>query len=214
MQKGFTPILLIILIALVTLGGYFTYQTINKSSPPPNEIACTQDAKLCPDGSYVSRSGPNCEFSLCPTPKESTNSADISNWKTFILDNITFKYPPDWQDPEFIITQTKQSAEIKNLNHSQRIVILSGINKGYSEQELSEFINSSTEGGGEKLILDGSEAAKGRVTHQGSKITTVFVTAKDKLTQYSISLQVSESYSDQEIDKLFNQILSTFKFLP
>ena len=29
-------------------------------------IACTADAKLCPDGSYVGRTGPNCEF-VCPT---------------------------------------------------------------------------------------------------------------------------------------------------
>ncbi len=28
---------------------------------------CTQDAKLCADGSYVSRTGPNCEFAACPT---------------------------------------------------------------------------------------------------------------------------------------------------
>ncbi|KKR80182.1 MAG: hypothetical protein UU73_C0006G0010 [Candidatus Daviesbacteria bacterium GW2011_GWA1_41_61] len=27
---------------------------------------CTQDAKKCPDGSYVSRTGPNCEFAPCP----------------------------------------------------------------------------------------------------------------------------------------------------
>lgn len=27
--------------------------------------ACPQDAKLCPDGSYVSRTGPNCEFADC-----------------------------------------------------------------------------------------------------------------------------------------------------
>lgn len=27
---------------------------------------CTQEAKLCPDGSYVSRTGPNCEFAACP----------------------------------------------------------------------------------------------------------------------------------------------------
>lgn len=27
---------------------------------------CTQEAKLCPDGSYVGRTGPNCEFSPCP----------------------------------------------------------------------------------------------------------------------------------------------------
>lgn len=27
---------------------------------------CTQDVKQCPDGSYVSRRGPNCEFAPCP----------------------------------------------------------------------------------------------------------------------------------------------------
>lgn len=29
-------------------------------------IACTQEAQLCPDGSAVGRSGPNCEFAPCP----------------------------------------------------------------------------------------------------------------------------------------------------
>ena len=28
-------------------------------------VMCTMDAKLCPDGSYVSRTGPNCEFTPC-----------------------------------------------------------------------------------------------------------------------------------------------------
>ena len=28
--------------------------------------ACTQEAKLCPDGTAVSRTGPNCEFAPCP----------------------------------------------------------------------------------------------------------------------------------------------------
>jgi len=31
-----------------------------------NQVACTLDAKLCPDGSYVSRQPPNCEFAACP----------------------------------------------------------------------------------------------------------------------------------------------------
>lgn len=35
-----------------------------KSQP----IACTMEAKLCPDGiTYVGRTGPNCEFAACPT---------------------------------------------------------------------------------------------------------------------------------------------------
>lgn len=28
--------------------------------------ACTAEAKLCPDGSYVERVGPSCEFAPCP----------------------------------------------------------------------------------------------------------------------------------------------------
>lgn len=29
---------------------------------------CTMEAKICPDGTAVSRSGPRCEFAPCPTP--------------------------------------------------------------------------------------------------------------------------------------------------
>jgi len=29
-------------------------------------VACTEEAKQCPDGSYVARSGPKCEFVECP----------------------------------------------------------------------------------------------------------------------------------------------------
>lgn len=32
-------------------------------------VACTMEAKICPDGSAVGRSGPKCEFAQCPTPK-------------------------------------------------------------------------------------------------------------------------------------------------
>lgn len=34
--------------------------------PRPGTI-CTQEAKLCPDGSSVGRGGPNCEFAECPS---------------------------------------------------------------------------------------------------------------------------------------------------
>lgn len=38
-------------------------------STPSGEVEgvfCTLDAKLCPDGSSVGRTGPNCEFAPCP----------------------------------------------------------------------------------------------------------------------------------------------------
>lgn len=32
----------------------------------PGKSFCTLEARLCPDGSAVGRSGPNCEFTPCP----------------------------------------------------------------------------------------------------------------------------------------------------
>src|SRR6185437_3005515 len=31
-----------------------------------SQQACTMEAKVCPDGSTVGRTGPNCEFAACP----------------------------------------------------------------------------------------------------------------------------------------------------
>ncbi len=35
-------------------------------TPQPTGYACTLEAKVCPDGSYVGRTGPRCEFTPCP----------------------------------------------------------------------------------------------------------------------------------------------------
>jgi len=37
--------------------------------PEPLPVACTMDAKICPDGSAVGRVGPDCEFEECPEPQ-------------------------------------------------------------------------------------------------------------------------------------------------
>lgn len=36
------------------------------ASPSGSQTVCTQEVKLCPDGSSVGREGPNCEFKACP----------------------------------------------------------------------------------------------------------------------------------------------------
>ena len=46
-----------------------TEEDINVVTPSPLEgemVACTMDAMMCPDGSYVGRVGPNCAFQACP----------------------------------------------------------------------------------------------------------------------------------------------------
>lgn len=39
-------------------------------------VACTMEAKICPDGSSVGRQGPNCEFAECPMA-ELANPASV-----------------------------------------------------------------------------------------------------------------------------------------
>ena len=54
--------LLVLLAIILSLLIFGCTSPIN----PDNPVACTADAKLCPDSSAVGRTGPNCEFSPCP----------------------------------------------------------------------------------------------------------------------------------------------------
>ncbi|MEX1061926.1 MAG: thioredoxin family protein [Patescibacteria group bacterium] len=63
MRKVWLLLGLAILLAALGGAGYWLWQK-------PTSPACTQEAKLCPDGSYVGRVGPNCEFAACPTPQQ------------------------------------------------------------------------------------------------------------------------------------------------
>jgi endonuclease YncB( thermonuclease family) len=48
----------------------------NGSGTSRGNVVCTMDAKQCPDGSFVSRTGPNCEFAPCPGESPNTNASN------------------------------------------------------------------------------------------------------------------------------------------
>ena len=73
-KLGFGLIALILLIGL-----YSTGQRAFKQQP----VACTMDALMCPDGSFVGRSGPSCEFSACSGT--AFNGALVQNEEGFSL---------------------------------------------------------------------------------------------------------------------------------
>lgn len=76
LNKGVsTPVglTIIIAVAVVLFCGAFAYQYFAKPQTPitndqqnsNEQVMCTMDAMECPDGSYVGRTGPNCEFEEC-----------------------------------------------------------------------------------------------------------------------------------------------------
>jgi plastocyanin len=78
-----------------------TPTTNNGVSPTPNQVVCTQDAKQCPDGSYVSRIPPNCDFAACPSvpatppppinqPPATNNPAPLPTKASVSISNFSF----------------------------------------------------------------------------------------------------------------------------
>ncbi|MBU1102498.1 hypothetical protein KJ853_02465 [Patescibacteria group bacterium] len=95
--------LLILSIAVVAIlaagGGVFAWQKWFSPVPSPSIHACIQDAKQCPDGSYVGRTGPNCEFAECPSASPSVSPDATADWQTYRNQEYGFevKYPDVWQ---------------------------------------------------------------------------------------------------------------------
>jgi translocator protein len=72
--------LLLPYILWVSFASYLNFSVWQLSSIQPSiqpkPVACTMEAKLCPDGSAVGRMGPNCEFAPCPTTAVTPTSTD------------------------------------------------------------------------------------------------------------------------------------------
>jgi len=68
MPKKFIAIIIAIIVISLAVGFAVAWNIAKEKAP--NGIACTQEAKLCADGSAVGRTGPNCEFAPCPEDVE------------------------------------------------------------------------------------------------------------------------------------------------
>lgn len=59
----------IVFIVVIGVGGFLYRNTFEHPVVPlPAPQACSADAKLCPDGTSVGRTGPNCVFAPCALP--------------------------------------------------------------------------------------------------------------------------------------------------
>lgn len=81
-------VILFIIILAGVAGANFWHNTQKQKI-----TACTMEAKLCPDGSAVGRTGPNCEFAACPTTGNSGIKGTVLLGPTCPVERI----PPDPQ---------------------------------------------------------------------------------------------------------------------
>ena len=62
-------------LVLIAFAGFFYRNVMER---PPGPMGCTLEAKLCPDGTAVGRTGPSCQFAECAPPNVSLPEAGIS----------------------------------------------------------------------------------------------------------------------------------------
>jgi len=61
--------------AIIALTGISFWLLVENNQGLEDPVACTMDARICPDGSAVGRTGPYCEFAECPQVPE--NKPDV-----------------------------------------------------------------------------------------------------------------------------------------
>lgn len=121
-RRGFAPILIVIIIAAaIVLGGGALYY--GKKSSVPKPVACTLEAKQCPDGSYVSRTGPNCEFAACTGVGNGVFSGKISIGPICPVERIDVPcpVPPEaYAAREFLVLSGDQKQTIASFHADAR----------------------------------------------------------------------------------------------
>lgn len=137
------------------------------------------------------------------------------NWKSQQFDGLDYKLPPDWGDLVIHESEFGLAGRVVKNDESMHISFLSGINKGYSNEELSKFIDEMAQFGteGKKMTVGGSEAASGTVDYQGVKNRTVFITTPGGGSQYSIAFSAPTVQWNIETDVFIDQVLSTATFV-
>lgn len=136
-----TKLILITVIGITILIGlaYFVMSKAINTGP----IACTMEAKICPDGSAVGRQGLRCEFAACPT-------ITTLSWKTYADENVTFMYPenlgttyitPQIWPPEVVVTK-----EVLTCNETGVQVTAGGQTKNVSINGINYCVTASGEG--------------------------------------------------------------------
>ncbi|MFI5241074.1 MAG: hypothetical protein ACHQUA_01435 [Microgenomates group bacterium] len=197
-----------------------------------SQKACTLEAKICPNGTSVGRTGPNCEFAECST---AATPDPTVNWKTFSSDLYQFSFKhPNMDDkccglagaisnnPKGIIVVADASTVVPNTDAPFDGISIYVIEKG--SMTLSQYVEK------EKVALkkqseimgDAGQVKTGKVIETeiaGQNAISLVDYSWDGVIRTYLEhpngkyfIEVSKKEQSTGHFKLYNQILSTFKF--
>ena len=228
MQKGFIPVLILIgILVLVGIAGGAYY--LGSSGKPQQTVSHPQPT---PQPTSVSQPSPT---DASPAPN---GAGETTNWKTYKEDNYKFlvRYPETWiitsydykkfpvassDQQQLIVSFANKISEGITLGDKERIEI----NIAYVKPKVSfnEFLDQRKNEAEASVpkpveIIDSetvvSEISARQIIYKYKDLTTTFVYIPKDGSVYLISNAVINEGKVAEANKLFNQILSTFRFIP
>ena len=176
--------IIVIVILVVIIGGGLWFL----SRQAPKEIVVPQETELSEEGNI--------------------DEDKVADWETYSDSDLgfSFRYPLEWGMPQrdILSTRTEISFETK-LIISTGIYYNQDLMRNMTVEELVGTYKNYKDFKQEEILVGGREATKVSYTSgNNDKIIEVFVAHNDRIVLIS---------SDIAIDNLFDQILSTFRFI-
>ncbi len=148
------PLLVLCAVITIIIGVYVV--VFGMGAPSPIQQACSQEAKICPDGSAVGRIGPNCEFAACPSAEPTSTTLETTMGQTVAGLNVSLT-------PLEILSDSRCPVDVQcvwagTVTLKVRIEIEGGMGMGTSEMTLELGKSVTTEP--EEITLTKVEPAK------------------------------------------------------
>ena len=218
----------VLVVGGIATGSYYFWQ---KSASNSNQTACTMEVKQCADGSYVGRTGPNCEFAKCPdasvSPSPSVVVDETANWQTYKNEKygFEFRYPKDYS-LDLVDSRAEGGALLVMVNMVNKDNYVYGmkvdINRGaYSNMMLAEIVRKKIVEEGafldsRKITFVGQDAYEGISVGQGINFYEIVVKNNGNLYDLDFLSRNCEELLEPCKSSLTRDqklILSTFKFI-
>ncbi len=205
-QSGLAPILIVVLVAILGVGGYFWFSYSNNQTKPAQNVQTTKTPAPATKPESTSSAA-------SPAPN---GAGETANWKTYTSKNngYTVKYPASWETYGYSRTPNDDAdivgerffRPIGQKDDGFAITIRTTLSKETNYVQTENFIKGFFDDGRKisSIQVDGVNGTKVEGQTKGQKqIIAIF-------TNNKTVVEIQSGFLDGV--EIFDQILTTFKF--
>ena len=210
-------ILILLIVSLATTGllAYQNFQ-LKKQLQQAQQSTTPTPTAVTPAPSFT-----QTEQLTTPTPTTITPTPNpTANWKTYRNEAVTFKFPSSWEEKPVVTSDSGYTQEFNDPQNKYTLTFSSLKNynpaTGEPYASIDEYINMPYKV--KAVTIDGQDGRQPLPRAGSEHIIAVMFFSKDSRNIYTLKLQTGNNPMDtneakaKEAQKLFDQILSTFKF--